>query len=174
MERPLRSHAIPAWELPGVRARLRRPQVETDLGADWASVIFCCFAAPPALVLAGLLHAGTWPVAFWLAACGSFYSGLALALRLEPLPPRRVFEPRLGTSERTLETFERTLDARGHGDEIEMRPIYSDTELSALDLPGIAPGMSTPEILEQLAKLREQGDLSGSEYLRAIERLQSV
>jgi hypothetical protein len=61
-----------------------------------------------------------------------------------------------------------------HGGDIEMRPIYSDSELSALDLPGIAPGMSAPEILEQLAKLREQGDLSGSEYLQAIERVQTA
>jgi hypothetical protein len=32
---------------------------------------------------------------------------------------------------------------------------------------GIVPGMSRPDILEQLAKLRERGDLSGAEYARA-------
>jgi len=41
----------------------------------------------------------------------------------------------------------------------------------ALVLPGIVPGMSRPEILEQLARLREQRALSGSEYLPARARL---
>jgi len=141
---------------------LRAPLRCTELGADWASVVFCLFAAPPALVLAGLIHAGTSPLTFWLLACGSFFTGLVLALRLEPLPPRRIFEPSDPTDE---------LGARGPGDDIQMRPILPDVELSVLDLPGIAAGMSTPDILEQLAKLREQGDLSGSEYLRALERL---
>lgn len=45
----------------------------------------------------------------------------------------------------------------------------ADTDWAGL--PGIVPGMSRPEILEQLAKLREQGDLSGGEYLRACQRL---
>jgi len=36
---------------------------------------------------------------------------------------------------------------------------------------GIAPGMSRAGVLEQLARLRERGDLSGAEYLRARQRL---
>lgn len=40
-------------------------------------------------------------------------------------------------------------------------------DADGMQLPGILPGMSPPEILEQLAKLRERGDLSGGEYLRA-------
>jgi hypothetical protein len=168
MERPPRSLTIPAWELPGVRARLRAPQpwagLATRVGADWAAVVFLWFAAPPALVLAGLLHAGTWPLGFWLAACGSFFTGLVLALRLEPLPPRRVLAPS------DLPEAGPAPEARGHGG-IEMRAMFSDAELSVLDLPGIAPGMSPAEVLEHLAKLREQGDLSGNEYLRALERL---
>ena len=55
-----------------------------------------------------------------------------------------------------------------------MRPIFSDVELSLLDLPGIAAGMSPPAILEQLAKLRERGDLSGTEYLRVVEHLDAA
>jgi len=165
MERPLRSPAIPAWELPGVRARLRATQPGAEIGADRASVAVCLFVAPPALLLSGVIHAGPWPLGFWLAACTSFFTGLLLALRLEPLPPRRVFEP---------SDSSHALDARGaggHGDEIEMRPILWNAAASVLDLPGIAAGMSTPEILEQLAKLREQGDLSGNEYHRVLAHL---
>jgi len=157
-----RSLPIPGWKLPGVRARQRERPPSAELGVDRAVVVFCMFAAPPALVLAGLIHAGQWPVGFWLAACAYFFTGLTLALRLEPMPPRRVFDP---------SAFADPVEPPGHGDEIEMRPILGDAESSVLDLPGIAPGMSTPEVLEQLAKLREQGDLSGNEYHRALARL---
>jgi hypothetical protein len=158
MESFPRSSATPPWELPGVRAALGAPRPEPQLGVDWACVVFCTVAAPPALILAGLLHPGASPVAFWLAACVCFFTGLGLALRLEPLPPRRVFA------------------LRRTGDEIDMRDLVIDggaegADADWLELPGIVPGMSRPEILEQLAKLRERGDLSGGEYLQARQRL---
>jgi len=39
------------------------------------------------------------------------------------------------------------------------------------DLPGIEPGMTPAAILDRLAKLREEGNLSGSEYQRARHEL---
>ena len=146
-----RSSAAAAWELPGVQAVLRQPRRLPELGADWALVVFCTFAGPPALLVAGLLHAGSAPVLFWIAACVLFFTGLGLTLRLEPLPPRRV------------------LAARRPG--AEMLTTLAALELDELELPDISPGMSRSDILEQLAKLREQGKLSGPEYARACALL---
>jgi len=50
-------------------------------------------------------------------------------------------------------------------------PAFDAMELALLDLPGVVPGMSRPELLEQLAKLREQGDLSGNEHGRVLRSL---
>jgi hypothetical protein len=110
-------------------------------------------------VLAGLLHESGSPVAHWLAACGFFFTGLALSLRLQPLPPRRIF------------ATEPWAEAGPHIEEgIELRPIPTDLELEC-GLPGVVAGMSRPELLEQLAKLREQGDLSNTEYEQALHHL---
>jgi len=126
--------------------------------------VFCTFAAPPAVMVAGLLHRGAWPVGFWLAACAFLFTGLGLSLRLDPLPPRRVLEtPRPGARRRSASEFAR-------------RARVADAERCGpwvLDLPGIHAGMSRSEMLEQLAKLREQGDLSGREYLRARRELRA-
>lgn len=140
--------ALRARDLPGVQAALRVPRRAPEIGGDWALVVFCTFGAPPALVLAGLLHAGSTPVLFWLAACASFFSGLTLSLRLRPLPPRRVFDA-------------------GH----LAADAFARSERLDPELPGLAPGVSRAELLERLAKLREQGELSGREYDRAVARL---
>jgi len=165
MESPLRPSAIPAWELAGVRALLDAPRPTPQLGLDWALAVFCTFAAPPAVMVAGLLHPGAWPVLFWLAACGFLFAGLGMASRLEPLPPRPVLETR------------RPRARRPAAPEIERRTIFPEPRRDGLDgiftpeLPGIEIAMSRSEILERLAKLRERGDLSGREYLRARRRL---
>ena len=148
-----RPPGILAWELPGVQAVLRAPRPKPAFGADWALVVFCTFAAPLAVVLTGLLHPGISPVGIWLAACCLFFAGLALALRLERPPPRRVFDARAA--------IERT--GAMPGERIELRSLYSEPE-TGLGVPGIAAGMSRAEVLEQLAKLRERGDLSGTEH----------
>lgn len=148
-----RSSHIPAWDLPGVQEIRNTRRQRASLGLDWALVVFCTFGAPPALVVAGLLSGGGSPVVFWLGACGVFFTGLALSLRLRPLPPRPVFASAAPVAPDAL--------ARPALFELGIEP----------DLPGIAPGMSRPELLEQLAKLRERGDLSNAEYAEALYRL---
>jgi hypothetical protein len=48
---------------------------------------------------------------------------------------------------------------------------WAPPETLEIQYEGIVPGMSRAEVLEQLAKLRERGDLSGAEYLRARREL---
>lgn len=154
-----RSAARPPEELPGVRALREAPPPRPGGGAEWALAVFCTFAAPPALVGAGLwlhlIRAETAPVALWLGACAFFFAGLALSLRLDPLPPRRILDVRAI----------RRRAPRASPQQIPVRPLFADA--LEKELPGIRPGMSPAEVLEQLAKLREQGDLSNAEWERA-------
>jgi hypothetical protein len=159
--------AVRAADLPGVRALREAPRPAASAGLDRALAVLFTFGAPPALVLSGLWVRGTGvdgsPGAFWLAACAFFFTGLVLSLRLRPLPPRRILPAR-------------DVDAPT---EIPMRPIFPDaapTEAFGLrsemsETLGIHPEMSRCEILEQLAKLRERGDLSGGEYARVRREL---
>jgi len=153
----------PPEDLPGVRALREAPPPRPGGGARLALAVFCTFAAPPALLGAGVwlhvIQAKTAPVALWLAACGSFFAGLVLSLRLDPLPPRRILDVRM----------RRRGPRADNPQEIPMQPLFAD----ALEtpLPGIRPGMSPAAILEQLAKLREQGDLSHGEWERARRTL---
>jgi hypothetical protein len=160
--RPAAAAATPK-ELPGVRALREAPPPRPAAGAVWALAVFCAVAAPPALVGAGLwlrLAGGpNAPVALWLAACGFFFAGLALSLRLRPLPPRLVLPVRA----------RRRRSHRGTPQEIPMRPLFEDT--LETEVPGLRPDMSRAELLEHLAKLREQGDLSNTEWLRAQRAL---
>ncbi len=113
-------------------------------------------------------------MAFWLSACGFFFTGLGLALRLEPLPPRPVFEARgdgddmRNFSGPAMRGLGSSAD-RNLADSLYETP--AEPELGVPQLPGLAAGMSRAEVLEQLAKLREQGDLSGTEYERARHEL---
>ena len=152
--------AVAPWDLPGIQELRHSAPPRPALGADWALVVFCTFAAPPAMVLVGLLNFGSAPVAFWLAACALFFTGLALSLRLEPLPPKRVFDAaavdRRATPARIL---------------LRMRPMEQEKEPMETWLPDLEPGLSRAAILEQLAKLRERGDLSNAELVRARQEL---
>ncbi len=152
----------PGWTLPGVRAVVDAPRPSIHAGMDWAAVVFFTFAAPPVFVVLGLLlHVGRAdgsPIVFWAAACASFFVGLGLSLRLAPIPPRRVFDG---------PALRRQLDSQGG--EIEMRPLFA--EGLEPELPGILPGMSRSDVLEQLAKLREQGSLSNAEHESAVQKL---
>lgn len=160
-----RSSGIRPWDLPGVRDLHDAPRVRTNLGLDWAAVVFCTFGAPPALVLAGLLHPAGPPVTLWLAAVACFFTGLVLSLRLQPLPPRPVFAARVWG-----EVPASDVAHPGAATALELHALLSEPE-AELSLPGVHPGMSRSEMLEQLAKLREQGDLSNAEYADALDRV---
>ncbi|NNL65640.1 MAG: hypothetical protein HKP30_05315 [Myxococcales bacterium] len=160
-----RSSGIRPWDLPGVRALRDAPRVRANLGLDWAAVVFCTFGAPPALVLAGLMHPTGSPVALWLSAVACFFTGLTLSLRLRPLPPRPVFAARAWGDVPEPATSPRVA-AVG----LQLHSLLAEPE-AELSLPGVRAGMSRAELLEQLAKLREQGDLSNAEYAAALDRV---
>lgn len=155
---------MPAWDLPGVREIRATPPEQANLGLGWAAVVFCTFGAPPALVLAGLVAGGEAPVGFWVAACGFFFLGLGLSLTLRPLPPRRVFRPRGSLTKggaRKAMAARRAASAERFQFGAELRE----------EFPTLSADLSRVELLEQLAKLREQGDLSNAEFRAALKGL---